>query len=50
MSLHPLAQLGQLALALGLGAVLGLLFDVLRVPRRHVRRAFTRAVLDPCFA
>ena len=46
MSLHPLAQLGQLALALGLGAVLGLLFDVLRVPRRHARRAFTRAVLD----
>ena len=30
MSLHPLAQLGQLTLALGLGAVLGLLFDVLR--------------------
>lgn len=46
MSLHPLAQLGQLALALGLGAALGLLFDVLRVPRRHARRAFTRAVLD----
>ena len=33
MSLHPLVQLGQLALALGLGAALGLLFDVLRVPR-----------------
>ena len=49
MSLHPLAQLGQLALALGLGAVLGLLFDVLRVPRRHARRAFTRAVLDTVF-
>ena len=45
MSLHPLAQLGQVALALGLGAVLGLLFDVLRVPRRHARRAFLRAVL-----
>ena len=28
MSLHPLAQLGQVALALGLGAALGLLFDV----------------------
>ena len=27
MSLHPLAQLGQVALALGLGAALGLLFD-----------------------
>ncbi|MEI3161682.1 MAG: hypothetical protein V8S57_08040 [Oscillospiraceae bacterium] len=49
MSLHPLAQLGQLALALGLGAALGLLFDVLRVPRRHARRAFTRAVLDTVF-
>ena len=46
MSLHPPAQPGQLALALGLGAALGLLFDVLRVPRRHARRAFTRAVLD----
>ena len=49
MSLHPLAQLGQVALALGLGAALGLLFDVLRVPRRHVRRAFLRAVLDAVF-
>ena len=49
MSLHPLAQLGQLALALGLGAALGLLFDVLRVPRRHARRACTRAVLDTVF-
>ena len=49
MSLHPLAQLGQLALALGLGAALGLLFDVLRVPRRHARRAFLRAVLDTVF-
>ena len=49
MSLHPLAQLGQLALALGLGAALGLLFDVLRVPRRRARRAFTRAVLDTVF-
>ena len=49
MSLHPLAQLGQVALALGLGAVLGLLFDVLRVPRRHARRAFLRAVLDAVF-
>ena len=49
MSLHPLAQLGQLALALGLGAALGLLFDVLRVPRRHARRACTRAVLDIVF-
>ena len=39
MSLHPLAQLGQVALALGIGAALGLLFDVLRVPRRHARRA-----------
>ncbi|MFR8452323.1 MAG: spore cortex biosynthesis protein YabQ [Oscillospiraceae bacterium] len=49
MSLHPLAQLGQVALALGLGAALGLLFDVLRVPRRHARRAFLRAVLDAVF-
>ena len=49
MSLHPLAQLGQLALALGLGAALGLLFDVLRVPRRRARRACTRAVLDTVF-
>ena len=49
MSLHPLAQLGQLALALGLGAALGLLFDVLRVPRRHARRACTRAVFDTVF-
>ena len=43
------AQLGQLALALGLGAVLGLLFDVLRVPRRHARRAFLGVVLDAVF-
>ena len=50
MSLHPLAQLGQVALALGLGAALGLLFDVLRVPRRHARRAFLRAVLDAVFS
>lgn len=49
MSLHPLAQLGQVALALGLGAALGLLFDVLRVPHRHARRAFLRAVLDAVF-
>ena len=49
MSLHPLAQLGQVALALGLGAALGLLFDVLRVPRRHARRVFLRAVLDAVF-
>ena len=49
MSLHPLVQLGQVALALGLGAALGLLFDVLRVPRRHARRAFLRAVLDAVF-
>ena len=49
MSLHPLAQLGQVALALGLGAALGLLFDMLRVPRRHARRAFLRAVLDAVF-
>ncbi|MFR0794964.1 MAG: YabP/YqfC family sporulation protein [Oscillospiraceae bacterium] len=49
MSLHPLAQLGQVALALGLGAALGLLFDVLRVPRRHARQAFLRAVLDAVF-
>ena len=49
MSLHPLAQLGQVALALGLGAALGLLFDVLRVSRRHARRTFLRAVLDAVF-
>lgn len=50
MSLHPLAQLGQLALALGLGAALGLLFDVLRVPRRHARRALPARFSTPCSA
>ena len=40
MKLPLLAQLAQVALGLGgLGAVLGLAFDVLRVPRRHARRA-----------
>ena len=34
MSLHPLAQLGQLTLALGLGAALGLAFDMLRAAMR----------------
>lgn len=49
MNQPMLVQLGQLALALGLGAALGLLFDVLRVPRRHMHRAFLRTVLDGVF-
>ncbi|MFR5421465.1 MAG: hypothetical protein ACLTG4_05550 [Oscillospiraceae bacterium] len=44
MSLHPLAQLGQLALARGLAA-LRALFDVLRAAP-PCAPAFTRAMLD----
>ena len=49
MKLPLLGQLAQLMLGLGLGAVLGLAFDVLRVPRRHVRSAVFRALLDGAF-
>ena len=38
MKLPLLGQLAQLMLGLGLGAALGLAFDVLRVPRRHAAR------------
>ena len=49
MKLPLLRQLAQLMLGLGLGAVLGLAFDVLRVPRRHARSAVFRALLDGAF-
>ena len=49
MKLPLLGQLAQLMLGLGLGAVLGLAFDVLRVPRRHVRSTVLRTLLDGAF-
>ena len=49
MKLPLLRQLAQLMLGLGLGAALGLAFDVLRVPRRHARSAVFRALLDGAF-
>lgn len=49
MKLPLLGQLAQLMLGLGLGAALGLAFDVLRVPRRHARSAVFRALLDGAF-
>lgn len=49
MKLPLLGQLAQLMLGLGLGAALGLAFDVLRVPRRHARSAVFRALLDGTF-
>nr|DAG09301.1 MAG TPA: hypothetical protein [Caudoviricetes sp.] len=49
MKLSLLGQLAQLMLGLGLGAALGLAFDVLRVPRRHARSAVFRALLDGAF-
>ena len=49
MKLSLLGQLAQLMLGLGLGAALGLAFDVLRVPRRHVRSTVLRTLLDGVF-
>ena len=49
MKLPLLGQLAQLMLGLGLGAALGLAFDMLRVPRRHARSAVFRALLDGAF-
>ena len=49
MKLSLLRQLAQLMLGLGLGAALGLAFDMLRVPRRHARSAVFRALLDGVF-
>ena len=49
MKLPLLGQLAQLMLGLGLGAALGLAFDVLRVPRRHARSAVFRVLLDGTF-
>lgn len=49
MKLPLLGQLAQLMLGLGLGAALGLAFDVLRVPRRHVRSTVLRTLLDGVF-
>ena len=49
MKLPLLSQLAQLVLGLALGAALGLAFDVLRVPRRHVRGVVFRALLDGAF-
>lgn len=49
MKLPLLGQLAQLMLGLGLGAALGLAFDVLRVPRRHARSVVFRALLDGAF-